>query len=78
MTRKLALTAVYETVDEGWVQAHVEEMPGVITAAPSLVEAKELLLDALQEYLLALGSQTDASPQQGDVTREPLEISLTA
>jgi predicted RNase H-like HicB family nuclease len=55
MASRISLTAVYESVDGGWIQARVAELPGVITAAPTLEEAKELLPDALREYLLALG-----------------------
>lgn len=49
------MTAVFEETDGGWVQASIAELPGVITAGPSLEEAQELLLDALREYLLAQG-----------------------
>src|SRR5438093_8819388 len=55
MDTKLAFTVVYETVEDGWTQARIEELPAVITVAPTLDEAKELLLDALREFLLALG-----------------------
>lgn len=60
MASRISLTAVYEPVDGGWIQAHVVELPGVITAAPTLEEAKELLPDALREYLLALGEAEEA------------------
>lgn len=78
MTRTLSLTAVYEPVEEGWIQASIEELPGVITAAPSLEEAKEMLLDALHEYLLALGMGVEPSPPAEGASRDTLEISLTA
>jgi predicted RNase H-like HicB family nuclease len=58
MTEPLTFTAVYETVDGGWVHAHLAEIPGVITAAPSRAEAEDMLLDALREYLLSF---TDAA-----------------
>lgn len=47
------MTAVFEETDGGWIQASIAELPGVITAGRSLIEAQELLLDALREYLLA-------------------------
>lgn len=53
MASRIALTAIYEPVDNGWTQARVKELPGVITAAPTLEEAKSLLEDAVREYLLA-------------------------
>ena len=63
MTARVAFTAVYEQVENGWTQARIAEIPGVITAAPTLDEAKELLVDALREYLLALGE--DGSSPDG-------------
>ena len=57
----------------------MEELPEVITAAPTRDEAKELLLDALWEYLLTLGSDC-AAPVEGTASadEETLEISLSA
>jgi hypothetical protein len=54
MASRLSLTAVYEPVEHGWIQASLAELPGVITAAPTLAEAKELL---------ALG-EADGAPAQ--------------
>ena len=62
MTSTLSLTALYEPVENGWTQARIAELPGVVTAAPTLDEAKELLVDALREYLLALQEPSDAAP----------------
>lgn len=76
MATRLALTAVYETVEGGWTQARVEELPAVITAAPTLDEAKELLLDALREYLLSLASEP--STPEGPGERVPLQIVISA
>jgi len=50
----IPLTAVYEPVENGWTQARIEELPAVITAGASLEDARELLRDALHEYLLSL------------------------
>jgi hypothetical protein len=54
MTRHIPLTVVYETVENGWTQATIAELPSVITAAPSRSEAKELVVDALHEFLRSL------------------------
>jgi predicted RNase H-like HicB family nuclease len=62
MASRVSFTAIYEPVENGWVQARIRELPGVITAAPSLDEAKELLADALREYLLSL--QEDRQPSE--------------
>jgi predicted RNase H-like HicB family nuclease len=60
VTSGLSYTAVFEPVEDGWVQARLAELPGVITAAPTQDEAQELLLDALREYLLSLIEPSDA------------------
>jgi predicted RNase H-like HicB family nuclease len=77
VTESVTLTAVFETVDEGWVQARLEELPGVITAATTATEAKALLLDALKEYLLSL-DPGDAALVSEDARRERVELSLTS
>ena len=78
VTERLSLTAIYEPVENGWVQATIEELPGVVTAAPSLDEAREMLVDALREYLLALGQEGRPAEDREGVRRESLVISLTA
>ncbi len=78
MSTRIFLTAVYEPVENGWTQARIEELPAVITAGPTIEDAKELLLDALREYLLSLGEQKTSAPAQGSSTREALEIVLGA
>ncbi|MBO9534652.1 MAG: hypothetical protein J7513_16890 [Solirubrobacteraceae bacterium] len=78
----LSLTAVFEPVDDGWVQAHILELPGVITVAPSREEAKELLVDALREFVLAeadvrrAGLNTTQSEIAVTATTEPLTLSV--
>lgn len=72
------LTAVFESVEDGWVQARIQELPGVITAAPTLEEAKAMLTDALHEYLLAVG-QMEApgdSPNAGERARLAVTLSV--
>jgi predicted RNase H-like HicB family nuclease len=61
MTTEIKLTAVYEPVDDGWTQGRLVELPGVITAAPTLAEAKTMLRDALVQYLAAFDSTPDAT-----------------
>ena len=75
MTARIALTAVYEPVEPGWVQARLVELPAVITAGPTLDAAREFLADALREYLLSLAElPAPAAGQNGAGHREPLEI----
>ncbi|HEY8693540.1 MAG TPA: hypothetical protein VIR57_12465 [Chloroflexota bacterium] len=65
MTTRLDLNATYQQVDNGWIQAQLVEIPGVITAAPTLGEAKEQLVDALREFLLALTEPSASSEDCG-------------
>jgi predicted RNase H-like HicB family nuclease len=75
---RMTLTAVYEPVEGGWTQARIRELPAVITAGPTPEEAKELLLDALREYLLSLGGSAEGTSTPGPFREERLEILLNA
>jgi hypothetical protein len=77
MTTRLSFTAVYEQVEHGWTQARIEELPAVITAAPTYEQAKEQLVDALREYLLSLGDPA-VPPATGDAQRLPVDIVIGA
>ena len=68
MATSFELTAVFEPVEDGWVQARIAELPGVITAAPDREAAKDMLADALREYFLALGAldEHEAAPTDGE------------
>lgn len=72
MAMSLSFTAVFEPVEAGWVEARIREFPAVITAAPSLDEARDLLADALAEYLRALAAEDGVLPE--GVTLEPLPV----
>jgi predicted RNase H-like HicB family nuclease len=72
----VVLTAVFETVDDGAVQARLEELPEVITSAATREEAEEMLIDALREYFLSFGSAATPIGVAPDATRAPLEITF--
>lgn len=78
MVQAMTFTARYETVEEGWVQATIDELPSVITAAPSYEEAKSGLADALHEYLLALGDLEKGRAAKHQGNPEPLRITVSA
>ena len=61
--------------DEGWVRATIEELPGVITCAPTHEKARELVRDALDEWLAALTS-TERATIGSEATRETLTLSV--
>ena len=72
----IPLSIVYEPVEEGWVQARIEEMPAVITSARTKAEARDLVLDALREYLLSLRDERPPQPAGGDREAVALTISV--
>ncbi|HVX31877.1 MAG TPA: hypothetical protein VHA80_01955 [Solirubrobacterales bacterium] len=76
MAAQVKLTAIYEPVENGWTQGRIAELPGVITAAPTLEEAKEMLRDALAEYLASLAS-SPAIPAPGAESEE-LELKIAS
>jgi len=76
MAHDLAYTAVYEEVEDGWTQARIAEVPGVITAGQSRGEAKDLLQDALREYLASFMEPVSGLDEAGD--HEQLVVELTA
>lgn len=69
------LHVVFELDEQGWVRATVEELPGVITCAETMEEARELVRDALNEWLAALTSEERASISP-TATRETLTLSV--
>ena len=71
--RELQLTPVYQQVEDGWTQAEIVELPGVITTAPSREEAQEMLLDALREFLLSFGP----APTTALMSRESDALTLS-
>lgn len=74
--REFDLTAIFQVVEEGWVQARVRELPGVITVAPTREEAEEFLIDALGEYLMAGEIDDDGPPDGGDETGLKVAVRL--
>ena len=76
MTSSIQLSVIYEPVENGWIQARIEELPAVITAAPSRDEARAQVIDALREYLLAL-RDLSSTPAEG-VEREAVDLLISA
>lgn len=71
----MELHVVFEPDEKGWVRATIEELPGVITCAPTLDEARELVRDALGEWLQALTSEERTTIGAG-ATRETLTLNV--
>jgi predicted RNase H-like HicB family nuclease len=76
MAGELKLTAVYEPDENGWMQGRLIELPGVITAAPTLAEAKGMLRDALAQYLASFDSTPEATAP--GVKHEELRLTIAS
>lgn len=74
---ELSYTAVYEQVENGWTQARIVEVPGVITAGTNRDEARELLRDALREYLASFMESDPIAAETGDQERLRVELIAT-
>jgi hypothetical protein len=74
VARSTAPTAVLEPVEDGWVQARLEEILAVVTVGRAREEARELLLDAFREDLLSLGVPGVDGGAESE--RERLELTL--
>lgn len=64
---------IYEPDENDWVRATIEELPQVITCAPTHAEARELIRDALDEWLAAL-TDGERARVGADATRETLTL----
>lgn len=75
----LTLTAVFEEVAEsegGGYVAYVEELPGAITEAETLEEARENLQDAVNELLEANRLLASRSQVGHSVIREAITVNV--
>lgn len=74
-TAPIELTAVFEPVEDGWVQASLVEWPAVITCGPTREEAYEMLLDAFREMVLSYTDQ-NAKPPVGADSTKPIHLMI--
>lgn len=77
MSDALTLTAVFTPDENGWTMAQLAEWPAVVTCAPTLDEARSMLLDAAQE-MIALYRDEGREPPIGGGHVEALTIRLAA
>lgn len=77
MSESLTLTAVFTPDENGWTMAQLAEWPAVVTCAPTVDEARELLLDAAHE-MIASYREEGREPPIGGGRVESVEITLAA
>jgi predicted RNase H-like HicB family nuclease len=70
----LKFNVVYEDAGEGWVYAHVPELPEVHTQGESLDRAREMVRDAIEMVLEERRERGEAIPQTGWALVEAVEI----
>lgn len=70
----LTLTIVFEKADDSFL-AYIPEIPGVSSSGKTIPEAREMVLDALKEFL-ACGSDLAPENPMEVVRTERLDLSL--
>ena len=77
MAKSMTMTAVFQPDENGWTMAQLAEWPAVVTCAPTLEEAREMLVDAAQE-MVASYREEGREPPIGGGRVESLKINLAA
>lgn len=62
MDDPLTLTAVFTPDENGWTMAQLAEWRAVVTCAPSVEEARAMLLDAAREMAASYRDEAGAPP----------------
>ncbi len=75
MDDPLTLTAVFTPDENGWTMAQLAEWPAVVTCAPSVEEARAMLLDAAGEMVASYRDEASVPPV-GSGHTEKLTIDL--
>jgi antitoxin HicB len=70
----LTFNVVYEDAGEGWVYAHVPELPEVHTQGENLDDARAMVKDAIALVLEERRERGEEIPQTGWALVEPVEI----
>jgi predicted RNase H-like HicB family nuclease len=65
---------IYEDAGDGWVYAHVPELPEVHTQGRTLDQAREMVKDAIGLVLDERRNRGEAIPPTGSVLVESVEI----
>ncbi len=71
---QVTFNVVYEDAGDGWVYAHVPELPEVHTQAADLDDARLMVKDAIALALEERGARDEAIPKAGWALVEAVEI----
>lgn len=64
------LTIIYEAAEEGGYTAYIPEVPGAVSEGETVEEAREMVLDALKELMLARRDRALLSRAEADIVEE--------
>jgi predicted RNase H-like HicB family nuclease len=70
----LKFNVVFEDAADGWVYAHVQELPEVHTQGESLDDARVMVREAIEFVLKDRRERGEAIPATGWALVEPVEI----
>ena len=70
----LRFNVVYEDAGEGWVYAHVPELPEVQTQGENLEHARVMVLDAISMVLEERRARGELIPEPGWALVESVEV----
>lgn len=70
----LTFNVVYEDAGDGWVYAHVPELPEVHTEGQGLDEARAMVREAIELVLEERSARGEPIPPTGWALVEPVEI----
>ncbi len=74
---KHEFTAVFEHGENGWWIASALEIPGAFSQGKTIEEAREMLIDAIRELMLAQRDLMEAElAEKQDIVREELAFEL--
>ena len=68
---------VYQTIEDGWIMATVPELPGAVTQAPTIEEARAMIKEAV-ELLLQSYRENAKKDAPGSAIWETLFLDVPA
>ena len=74
MPKRLRFTAVYEPAEDGWVYAHVPELPEVHTQGRDLDDARAMVEDAIQLVIADRRERGEPIPETGWAIAEHIDV----
>ena len=74
MGEQLRFTAVFEPAGDGWVYAHVPELPEIHTQGRDLEEARAMVEDAIQLVVADRRERGEPIPETGWAIAEQIDV----